>query len=508
MPRPPIRPVIMPDPAFLGLNKQKRGAPLPPSWCIEAQNAVFDTQGRLAARKGWTQLTTSPLAGTPNIGQVFEYVQEDGDTFIVSSTVDKLYSGTTTLTDVTGSLVFTSSAWQFMNFNGLVYGVQQGEAPIQWNGAGNFAAVAVNSGTQPDGNAGVAAFGRLWIVDDDYQTIRYSALLDPTRWDAADGGGVLDMSEVWTNGTDQVIAITSYGSALVVFGKRHVVIWTDGAGSDIGLEPETMYVGEVIEGIGCVARDTVQRIGEVDVVFWSASGVRSLRRVLQEKATPVNDVSANNREYVAAFQDSSSAASARSVYSPKEGFYLLYPGTNSERVFCFDVRQPLEDGTFRLLEWPMFEPTAMASRLTGEVLFGFPGVIGQYAGYDDDDASYRWVWQSPWMDLGDASFLKFLKELKALVYTPGDYTVICKWYVDFNSTPSSAQTDLDLQTAYQYNVDEFEAAEYGAAGAQRNIRFPLSKECQYASVRLEVEIDGHPFALQSTTIFARPGRLA
>ena len=102
-----------------------------------------------------------------------------------------------------------------------------------------------------------AAFGRIWAVDDDKQTVRYCALLDETKWATASGGGSIDMRNVWSNGMDYVTAISSIGSNLVIFGRKHIVIYTDGSGSELGVDPTQMYVVDIIEGTGCVARDSL-----------------------------------------------------------------------------------------------------------------------------------------------------------------------------------------------------------------------------------------------------------
>jgi hypothetical protein len=39
---------------------------------------------------------------------------------------------------------------------------------------------------------------------------------------------------------------------LIVFGKRHIIMWTDGAGAALGLDPGNIYVEDVIEGAGTV----------------------------------------------------------------------------------------------------------------------------------------------------------------------------------------------------------------------------------------------------------------
>jgi len=51
---------------------------------------------------------------------------------------------------------------------------------------------------------------------------------------------------------------------------------------------------DTVEGVGCVARDSVQHTG-TDIVFLSDSGVRSFGRVIQEKSMPMRDISRNVR---------------------------------------------------------------------------------------------------------------------------------------------------------------------------------------------------------------------
>lgn len=55
----PAQPITFPSPGFLGLNKEKEQSVLTPEWATEAQNAVVDSAGRLAARKGYTDLPSA-----------------------------------------------------------------------------------------------------------------------------------------------------------------------------------------------------------------------------------------------------------------------------------------------------------------------------------------------------------------------------------------------------------------------------------------------------------------
>ena len=117
-----LLPVQIRSPGRLGLNTQSSSLGLGPEWALFLDNAVFDDLGRIAARKGLLKVTNTPIAGNPTLDQTFEYVQSATTEHII--TVDnangKLYTGTTTLTEKTGSLSFTDTNWQFANFNNKV----------------------------------------------------------------------------------------------------------------------------------------------------------------------------------------------------------------------------------------------------------------------------------------------------------------------------------------------------------------------------------------------------
>ena len=505
----PTNVITAPEPAFLGLNKERQQVLQEPSWCIEAQNAIIDGAGRLAARKGRDTLTSSPIGGVPAIRSVFEYIQTDGDVFVVSATAANLYSGTTTLTAITGALTPTAGRWQFVNFNGNVYGWQKSHTPIVWNGTGNFAALtASDGGTVPDGDAVVAAFGRIWALDDDKQTIRYCALLNATQWDVSNGAGSIDMRSVWTRGMDEVVAITAYGSRLVVFGKRHIIMWTDGQGSDIGLDPVNMYVEQSIEGVGAIARDSVQQIGELDVMFWSESGVRSLRRSLSEKPSPLNDSSGNIRTFADGVRALANFDNVRSVYSPTHGYYLLVV-PDSDVTLCFDTKFELETGALRVTEWPEFDPTAACIRLDGTILFGGAGIIERYFGFDDNGALYRFAYRMPWHASKAQDHLKYLKELGAIVMAPDDTAIVFKWWTDFKSNVHSVNKTVTGGAFAEYNADAlYSVAEYSGDITVKNLRVTVEEgsEHQFLSMGIEVDINGFPFAIQAATTVVRHGR--
>ncbi len=509
-----LDPVTFPSPGFLGLNKEARQTLLPPAWATEAQNAVLDSAGRIAARKGWSLQTTNAISGSPLIESLHEFLQNSGTSILVAGANSKLWHSVdngTNWVDVTGALSPTANKWQFVNFNGRVFGAQAGNPLIAKTTTGNFAAQTASSGVIPANPVAIlAAFGRLWCLESDLQTVKYSALLDETLWATADGAGTINLKQLWTQGTDQGVGFGAFGSTLVVFGKRHIFLYTDGRGSDRGLDPATMYIADTIEGQGLAARDSVQTIGEGDLAWLGQSGVRFISRVLQEQAAQLEDATANSQSYVigTALDASVNSTEIRSLYSPENKFYLLSI-PDAANTLCVDMRKPLEDGTHRLTEWTGFAPGSMCRRVNGDVLFGWSGVVGKYDGYLDNASTYRFVFRSGWIDQGEANaVIKIPKRLKVLAYSPAAMTVTLKWFFDFKRYLHYAQATLVGDAADEYDVGEYGIAQYSSALAQRDVTVPMDGSGQYILVGIEATINDQPFAVQSMTIYQMAGRLA
>jgi hypothetical protein len=84
-------------PGFFGLNKQDSSIQLNSGFALQAENCVIDRFGRIGSRKGWTKVNSS-AASTGSFKAIFELVLEDGN-IVLSAANNKLYSGTTTLTE-------------------------------------------------------------------------------------------------------------------------------------------------------------------------------------------------------------------------------------------------------------------------------------------------------------------------------------------------------------------------------------------------------------------------
>lgn len=517
-----LEPISLVAPGFRGLNFAQSGSVLSPSFATEAQNAVVDDSGRLASRDGWSDLTTTDIAGNPAVKSLFEFRQSDGtsetilawDGGISNNPVDPVAG------DISGAVTDANGRWWFQNFRDVALGFQDGQKPIVYTGTGNFATVVESSGTAPISHKGIAlaAYGRVWALDSDAQTIKYSGLLDETDWGGV-GSGSIDMTSVWTDGTDEVTGIFAYNGQLVVFGKRHIVFWYDGKGAQLGLDPDSIYVNDVVTGTGSLTQWSVQPVGETDLLYLSRNGVQSIRRVIQNTSNPIATISKNIRNHlIAVIKDVVDLDTIRSVYSPRDGFYVLTIPTQTAPAitgisYVIDQRYPYADAEGDRLNiittWTL-APTAWLAKDNFEVNLGTTAGVGLYRGSTTDNGStFRFTYQSPWLDLGEefADLLKILKRIGAILFVRNNTSIVFKWSVDFSDGFDSMTRDVDSDASAEWGSGEWGSMEWSGGLTLRIIKIPARDRGQYFRLGIEAEVNGE-FAIQQAELFTKIGRLA
>jgi len=507
-------------PGFMGLNKQSANSLLGPEWATRLDNAVIDSSNRVACRKGWSDQTTSANADAFISG--VEYHKHDGTVQLVvatdNATILKSTDDGASFSAVTGTAVFTDGLWEWHNFGDKVIGVQDGKQPIVYSGS-TFSHISDTS-NEPTGKCGLAAFGRLWIADADGNTLRYCGLLDETDWSSADSGS-FDFKNVW-EGTDTIEHVAAFNGTLVVFGKNNILFLTDGQGSALGVNPTQLYVVDTIRGTGCIARDSVQHI-EGDVWFLSRQGLMSLGRLIQEKSNPMQNLSVNVQDFIsdAYADDAFDTTRLRSVYSPRNRFYLLSLPKESAagqldeigQVIAFDTRSRMQDGSARCLgTWNGIIPTLFINRVNDDVLCAHhttDGELFKYEGYVDDAANIAFEYRSGWTDLGGQGFLKMLKRMNIVFFTDGAMTVNFKWAWDFLDTYTTrAKTFVSGGISAEWGIAEFGVGEYSGGVGLNDGKVQGNGNGEYIKFGISVTINGNQFSLQQLDLYARIGRYA
>lgn len=503
-------------PGFKGLNTQAASSILGPEWATVLKNSVIDENNRLAARKGWYNQTTTPAS--QDFVQLAEYLTTAGVSKMFGTGATTCFASSdsgVTWSDVTGTASFTSGNWHLMMFNDVLVGFQAGENMLIFNGTTCSQSAATGL---PTGGVGLSAFGRLWAVDSDGVTIKYCALLDHTDWNGSDAGQI-SVENVW-QGSDSVQALAAFNGTLVVFGRDNIVIWTDGQGSNLGVDPLQLYVVDTLRGIGCRARDSVQNVNG-DLWFLSEQGLQSLSRVIQEKSNPLTNLSSNIQDDLLLTMQESTLADCRAVFSPKERLYLLAFSRSSgtEEIgytYAFDTRGQLDDRTVRCVgKWTGLVPPAVLRLQASGALYmakrGQTGYVGTYDGRVDVGGevpvTYDFEYQSGWIDLTQSGYLIIPKRINAVFFVDRSLTVTLKWAFDFNNSFTTQDlTFSNLAVVAEYNEAEYGEAEYGASVALLNSTAQGSGTGEYIKLGMEATIEDTLLSLQQIELFSKIGR--
>jgi hypothetical protein len=510
-----ITPLSVGAPGFYGLNLSDSPIDMSPNFCLEANNCVIDKYGRIASRKGWTAAnSTSADLGTANVECIGELVQNDGTSTVLCAGNGKLFKlASSTLTNLTyggGGVAPTISAnnWKFCQLNGIAMFWQRGFDPLIYDPAVStttyrrLSEKSGSAGTVYQCNEAISAYGRVWAADisTDKQTVVFSDLLTPHIWTGGTAGS-LDLRQVWPSGGDEVVALAAHNEFLFIFGKWQILIYKGAT------DPATMELSDVIVGVGCIARDSMQNIGE-DVIFLSDAGVQSLRRVIQEKSAPLFSVSKNIEDTLRAQVTNETAANIKSGYSATNHFYLLTLPTN-QITYCFDTRTKLQDGAYRVTAWQGITSKSFYETNSRKFYLGKPGYVGEYAGYTDNSVGYLASYFSTWIDFGNPIAISILKKIYADVIGARNQSITFRWGFDFtpNQYQGLTQISADVAESTEYGISEYNEAYYNSQVGINRISVNCSGTGRVVQIGFTIPITGYAISIQKFDVFTKEGRI-
>ena len=518
-------------PGFFGLNTQDSSVQLSSGFALEAFNCVIDQYGRIGARKGWTKVNTT-AASTGNFRAIYEVVKDDGNA-VLSAANNKLYVGTTTLTELavrnsddTANLTYTitDDNWHISGMpydtgatpSGHAILAQAGHPTLVYHKLGSTAHAHTGSyGLQRLGdiasnlpgnytvtsftpNVVMTAYGRVWVADiaNDRQTVYFSDLLDPTEWKTGTSG-YLNISEVVPN-NDPIVALAAHNGFLIIFCEKHIVVYSN------PVDPSSLALSDTITGVGCIARDSVASIG-TDLLFLSSIGVQSLQRVVQEKSLPFRDVSKNVRDGLLSNVNSEVLKYIKAVYFPTDAQYLLaLPSTGF--TYCFDTRGQLENGGARVTIWKDIKPTAFNVTTTKELYIGKPGYIGKYTGYQDNGVTYRLSYYTNYFDFDNPAQSKIMKKINLVAIGGSAQAISFKWGFDYTSNYSTQVVVLDTISVFEYGVGQYNIATYSNGIALDSAQVNAGGAGKVVQLGFEADINNAPLSIQKIDFGLKGGK--
>mgnify|MGYP003676187037 FL=1 len=376
-------------------------------------------------------------------------------------------------------------------------------------------------------SCGAGFYGRLWLggVAEEKDVLHYSALLDGDDFTLINGGGAFDLKNVW--GKDDIIAIAPFYGQLAIFGKNNIAIY------DSPDSVSNMRLNEVIRGVGCVARDSVQHIGD-DLVFLSSTGLRSLARTSDKDKVPLTDLSANVKDTL--IRNIGQSTEVTSAYIENEGIITF---TVSNITYVFDFKHLTPNQAPRVTTWTFTndrEPASIAyTDLYGMLVGQKDGSIATYQGYYDSDlssdgvtnSSYTGDFETVWINLGESVGASLLKKLFLVIEGGSGATLALNWYKDFSSSPSKTLSFiLNPTTTGTTSLWGALTSLYGALTGHTHIavahptastyapiyglheyRKSLTGSAKNLKLSLRIQSNGYDASLQDLTILHKQGKI-
>jgi len=500
-------------PGFSGLNTQDSPVGMDSKFALEANNCIIDKAGRIGSRKGWTPVNTaSATLGTSNVESIGELIDSTGNRTIFvcgNSKIFKIVS--TALVELTyggggTAPVISANNWQTATLNGLLVFFQEGYDPLVYDptvSTTTYRRLSEQSGatgTAPKADCGIAAYGRIWAArtDTDKVTIYWTDTLTDHKWSGGTSGS-LNLYGVWPQGGDEVVGLSTHNNQLIIFGKKQILIYTGAK------DPSTMTLSDVIVGAGCIGRDTIANTPD-DVIFLSDGGLRTLARTIQEKSAPLSVASRTvNDDVLGYISIETSGKTIKSVYSPADSFYLL-TFVNNRFTFCFDMRMPFQDGSYRVTTWSGISPKCYYYSGNRTLYLGQPGYVGKYFGYADNTSNYRMSYYTPWLDFGDPIRTSIMKKINMTMLGAVNQPIVYKWGFDYVPATNMQTVNIaGVSSIAQYGVSEYGIAEYNANLVINSISSSMSGTGKVVQLGLECQVTGSPISMQKVDVYTKDG---
>ena len=544
-------------PGFMGMNTQDSPTEQDISYAAQADNCVIDKSGRIAARKGFVGITLNPsvLGGNP-VETVFEFIDDDGTQHIFACGNNQIFKqdtsnqqvittgyanpftisngNMTAMTIEAGHPGIVANNWQICSFAGKCYFVQAGHEPLVFDPSGythvasdttlyrwsqnwgNLDNPPLPSTQYP--NSVTAAFGQLVVTafDNENSVACWSNLADGESWASGSptgGAGAIDLMEFWPIGYDTVVTARAHNNFFIYFGKRSMLVYQL-PNPSTGFNDQ--FLADTIEGIGCIARDSVQPTG-TDMLFVDATGVRSLGRTIQQKSVAIGDLSYNVRSDFKLALSFEPEDDIKSVYHPEDSFYATFLPSNP-KTYVFDTRVQGQKGEARATQWVNVVPVCSARTEGRGTLFGGKGGLYLYTGYNDyrvndDDTTttidpvemayytHPQTWDQP-------AGLKFPKQVDVTVIGGVDVELCLDWAFDYGVTYNSLCQTFTSGVVSFYNEDAEYGTEYeysGGSGINR-LKYNVWGSGTNVRVGFRANTNGGAFSIQELNIQTLLGR--
>ena len=356
-----------------GLDRRKLSAASPPGSLQVLTNAHITRGGEIEKRMAFV-----PKYSLPG-GQTFGFAGANGTLYVFSQSAVAVPTGVTNqvLAHPTGVAMTGIVDTEF--FNGQVFASASYADGVSYCFYNGTRVTDWDPGSGVTNTQGKTALALLTVKSKIYATaeslLNFSAISAPTTWGSGTGYGFINMSNQ-SAGNETLVGLGRYQGYIAIFARRNTQIYY------VDPDPLQNAQRQVLPNIGTFAQKTIVNFGDIDLLFLSDTGVRSLKVRDASNQAGVSDlgtpIDPEIIDYLKTISDADKAA-ACAVMEPTDGRYLCQIG---ERAYAFSYFPASHisswsryDPGFQVTDW-----VAMDGRLwarAGDTIYLYGGDDGQ-----------------------------------------------------------------------------------------------------------------------------------
>jgi hypothetical protein len=278
------------------------------------------------------------------------------------------------------------------------------------------------------------------------QNVYFSAINEPIVFNDPDavGNGFVELINQVVNPEDIAAGVPFQGN-IAFYGRQSIQVWSTPS------DPAQWQLVQTLENIGTIAKASVKAKGDLDNLFLSDTGIRSLRARETTLNAFVDDIGSPIDAIIQAvlLAHPSDAANACAV---------IEPSTNSYWLFLRDTIYVLSYyPSSKVIAWGTYVPGFNISKFVvfqGQVYAWVGNTIYQYGGANRNtyDASVVTI-ELPWLDLKSPGALKMAKEINV--------ALTGAWTISLGMDPVSGTLESPV---YQNNAPTYDLGKVALSG--------------------------------------------
>lgn len=435
----------------------------------DLSNVVVGPKGTyIRSKNGNSAFNSSAMNSGAAVQSLSYFKLNSGTEYLVSVCGNKIFESTSldgTMNDITGAVTITSGQddiWTFLTFNNVHIGFggpsTNPDAPIQYSGAGNAAAL---SGTPPSAYGAIQANNRVFAFRTaaSPSIIQWSILGNPQDWTGT-GSGTQTVS---TADNDAITAMVPLNNNVIIIFKQNSIHKMNISTLVSGAFP----IFSLFDNVGCIGKHAAV---VSDGLIYFITPQATMR--ITDGVTIIDENSLPQLNYTSDIWSGINTSRLEYIQGSKVSgtdynhILWLITSTSSGTTNDVAIRWDLDNKCW-LRDLTGYKANVIAQNQMGVIYTGsYAGkiykqdVTGVTTEASESSNNVDAYWSSGWSKFGSFDNFKTVDDAYLSFVTQASGNILFSWGYDFNLN-SRQQSVNQLAGNYLYDQSNYDVATYG-----------------------------------------------